>query len=385
MLPSKKLNPFKKSVASIAKASPNKPQYEAQVAKKLFFPTFDSKESIIFWVVFVIFFSLLGVLSNTALFESRWDAWVFFIEGLLSYACIVMSVVGCVHVYRYSLADYNYAQTIKFFLKLIVLIVPIATLVSSLLTYLITGVAREWQVLLGFIASNVLLTAIFAYLLIHFFASQYNKMQQHQAIYQQKLIEKNEQLKARMSPHFFFNMLNTMQQLIETDPYEAEQLVQNVSTLYRASFDDSKEVALLDEIELCQRYLQIEKYRFDEKLTVTWQLPDEDMLYDMVISSLTLQLVIEKMIVMVVEMTTEQIALNILIEWVNDQVTIEVSVNIPSNVYETVTQNLDKNLSFDSQSEILRQYFGKTATIDYDYWIGQVTTYIRYPLKDVGY
>lgn len=385
MLSFKKLNPLSKSKASITNADLSEPPNDWNIEKKLFFPTFESRNSILFWIGFVVFFSLLGVLSNTALFKNRWEAWVFFIEGLTSYACIVLSMVGYIHLKRHALANYDYAKTVKFFLKITLAIVPLATLVASLMTYVLTGVARDWRVLLGFIGSNLVLTWIFSLLLIHFFSSQYDKMRQHQEVYQQKLIEQNEQLKARITPHFFFNMLNTMQELIETNPYEAQRLVKNVSLLYRVSFDDNKEVALLDEIELCQRYIQIEQYRFGEKLKVTWELPDEDMLYDMVISSLTLQLVIEKMIVLVVEMSTEQILLNILVEWVNDLVTIEVSVNIPSSIYELVIQNLDKTLSFDSQSQTLRQYFGKTANIDYDYWVGQVTTYIRYPLKDVAY
>lgn len=73
-----------------------------------------------------------------------------------------------------------------------------------------------------------------------------------------------------------------MQYLIESDPYEAEVMVRHVSTLYRVSFDETREIALMDEIELCESYLVNGKYRFDSKLKVTWQLPDADLLYDMV-------------------------------------------------------------------------------------------------------
>ncbi len=381
----KRLNPFTKSVASITNADLTKPPLDDLVEKKLFFPTFESRSSIQFWVGFVIFFSLLSLFSSLVLFQTKREAWVFFVEAITSYGFIVLLVVGYIHRHRAQLAQYNYRQTVQFFGETIAVLVPIATLLSSGLTYLITGMIRSWQILSGFIVSNMLLTAVFAVLLLWVFSSQYDKMRQQQAIYQQKLIEQNEQLKARITPHFFFNMLNTMQYLIETDTQQAEKMIQNVSLLYRASFDETKEIALLDEIALCQRYLDIEQYRFGNKLKVTWELPEEDLLYDMVISSLTLQFIIEKMIVSVVELTTQVINLNIFIEWLNDLVTIEVSVNIPVSNFEAISQTLKDNLNFDTQNQMLRQYFGKDATITYDCWIGQITTYIRYPLKDAAY
>ncbi|MBR7551314.1 hypothetical protein KC220_22500, partial [Mycobacterium tuberculosis] len=92
---------------------------------------------------------------------------------------------------------------------------------------------------------------------------------------------------------------------------------------YRVSFDETREIALLDEMALCESYLSIEKYRFDKKLKVTWQLPDEDLLYDMVITSLSLQMVIEKLIVLIVENSTDPIHITISIDWQNDVAKID--------------------------------------------------------------
>lgn len=385
MLSTKWRNPFAKSEGSIAKASTLKPQNRIKDDKKLFFPTFENRKSVMFWVGYVLFFSVYGLAASSVFLNTWWDTWFFFLDLFLTFGFITLFVVGYIYFTSERFVEMPRKQLLQTILGIEIVLVPIATIVTAIVKYILVKVPTSLSDLALFIVINTVMAVAFSALFIYYFYLQYEKVQRYQQRFQHQLMEQNEQLKARITPHFFFNMLNTMQYLIETDPQQAEKLVQDVSILYRASFDDTKEVALLDEIELCQRYLAIEQYRFGEKFNVTWELPDEDLLYDMVISSLTLQLVLEKMIVLVVELTMEVINLNILIEWVNDQVTIEVSVNIPAIAYESITQNLEKNLSFGNQTQILRQYFGKTASIDYDYWVGQVTTYIRYPLKDAAY
>ena len=231
---------------------------------------------------------------------------------------------------------------------------------------------------------NTLLTFSTIAILLIYFNLQYQHIRRVESINQQRLIEQNEQLKARITPHFFFNLLNTMQYLIESDPYEAEVMVRHVSTLYRVSFDETREIALMDEIELCESYLSIEKYRFDSKLKVTWQLPDADLLYDMVITSLTLQIVIEKMIVLVVEMTTEPICIDIAITWQNDVAKIDILTRLSPTIYQQIHKAIRTKLSFGSQIDILRQYYGDKATIVYCIDEHALDVTIQYPLKDVG-
>lgn len=82
--------------------------------------------------------------------------------------------------------------------------------------------------------------------------------------------------------------------LIESNPARASALLQHVSALFRASFNGAREISFEEEIALCEHYLAIESSRLADKLEVSWQLPDEDVMYDMVITALTLQSVLEK-------------------------------------------------------------------------------------------
>ncbi|ATA26269.1 histidine kinase [Brenneria goodwinii] len=83
-------------------------------------------------------------------------------------------------------------------------------------------------------------------------------------------------LHAQVNPHFLFNALNTLSAVIRRDPNHARQLVLSLSTFFRKNLKRSNdEVTLSDELEHVNAYLEIEKARFADHLTVDITLPDE--------------------------------------------------------------------------------------------------------------
>ncbi|MGJ7046637.1 LytS/YhcK type 5TM receptor domain-containing protein [Morganella morganii] len=82
-------------------------------------------------------------------------------------------------------------------------------------------------------------------------------------------------LHAQVNPHFLFNALNTLQAVIRRDAEQARHLVQNLSTFFRKNLKRPGEIATLAaEIEHVNAYLQIEKARFREQLSVDIAIPD---------------------------------------------------------------------------------------------------------------
>lgn len=80
-------------------------------------------------------------------------------------------------------------------------------------------------------------------------------------------------LNARIRPHFLFNSLNAVLSLIRARPQQAEAALEALSDLFRAAMRDPGElVSLADEIALGQQYLELEKLRLGERLTVDWQM-----------------------------------------------------------------------------------------------------------------
>lgn len=82
-------------------------------------------------------------------------------------------------------------------------------------------------------------------------------------------------LQTRIRPHFLFNTLNTAITLVQHDPRRAEEVLEDLAELFRATLSGlDQPTTLAQEIELSRRYLSIEQLRFGARLTVRWDLDD---------------------------------------------------------------------------------------------------------------
>jgi hypothetical protein len=77
-------------------------------------------------------------------------------------------------------------------------------------------------------------------------------------------------LEMELQPHFLFNTLNAVSALIHKDPDAAERMIARLGDLLRLTLDRSaqQEVTLGQELELLNRYVEIEQTRFRDRLDV---------------------------------------------------------------------------------------------------------------------
>jgi sensor histidine kinase YesM len=75
-------------------------------------------------------------------------------------------------------------------------------------------------------------------------------------------------LESRLHPHFLFNTLNAISELIHQNPERAERMVERLAALLRAALDATGQglVPLARELEIVGDYLEIERARFGERL-----------------------------------------------------------------------------------------------------------------------
>jgi len=82
-------------------------------------------------------------------------------------------------------------------------------------------------------------------------------------------------LQARIRPHFLFNSMNTIAALTRSDPLRAEEAIEDLADLFRASLSDAQHlVAIDDEFEVTRVYQRIEQLRLGERLQVQWYVDD---------------------------------------------------------------------------------------------------------------
>ena len=80
-------------------------------------------------------------------------------------------------------------------------------------------------------------------------------------------------LQARINPHFFFNTLNTISSVLQDDPDHAEDLIMQLSELFRYTFRAAGQtVTVQEEVDFIKQYLWIEQARFGDRLQVEFEI-----------------------------------------------------------------------------------------------------------------
>jgi two-component system, LytTR family, sensor kinase len=158
-------------------------------------------------------------------------------------------------------------------------------LVSGTLEWLLasatgTGAADFTRALL----SECVETRLLAYLAIvilgrsaHYFGL-YRTRQLHAWDLEARLAKTHLQvLRMQLQPHFLFNTLNTVAELVHTDPDLADQMITRLGRLLRLSLDHAghQVVPLRQEIEFLRMYVEIEQVRFQDRLQIVWDLAPE--------------------------------------------------------------------------------------------------------------
>ena len=106
-----------------------------------------------------------------------------------------------------------------------------------------------------------------------------------------------ESLKMQLHPHFLFNTLHTIAGLVRSNERRpAVNMIAGLSDLLRHALDsaDEQEVSLREEIKFIELYLDIQKVRFSDRLTVRMEIAPETL--DALVPNLILQPLVENAI-----------------------------------------------------------------------------------------
>jgi two-component system, LytTR family, sensor kinase len=206
---------------------------------------------------------------------------------------------------RYRLEDHeNFIRNIP---------IHIVGAVLFMCTHLLTFVSLQWiagspravklgsyEKLLDFYMHALMDTQVIVYLSIlagaHMlnYYKRYRSEELRAATLRSELAEVELQsLRMQLNPHFLFNTLNVITELIHRDADAAERMVMNLSDLLRSSLATSHEqkIPLSKEIEFVDQYLAIQKMRFGDRLTVVKEI--EPGLENMLVPNMILQPLVE--------------------------------------------------------------------------------------------
>lgn len=103
-------------------------------------------------------------------------------------------------------------------------------------------------------------------------------------------------LRSQLDPHFLFNALHVISELVHVDPSRADRMVARLGDLLRmsAALARSNDVALRKELEFVNAYLEIQEARFGERLHVIRNVDASTL--DAAVPSLVVQPLVENAI-----------------------------------------------------------------------------------------
>lgn len=100
-------------------------------------------------------------------------------------------------------------------------------------------------------------------------------------------------LRMQINPHFLFNTLHAVSSLVERDPHGVRRMLARLSELLRYTLEDGSEaeVPLRQELAFLDKYLEIQRIRFQGRLDVEQNVSEDVM--DALVPNLILQPIIE--------------------------------------------------------------------------------------------
>jgi signal transduction histidine kinase len=137
-----------------------------------------------------------------------------------------------------------------------------------------------------------------------------------------------EALQAQIEPHFLFNTLGSIDQLIQTDPPRASRMQQSLIRYLRSAMPQMREgrrPTLGQQVDLCSAFLEIMSVRMEERLVPMVNVPEG--LKSAVFPSMMLQTLVENAIKHGLEPKTTGGRLEINAEIVDGQLAVHVQDN----------------------------------------------------------
>ncbi len=226
----------------------------------------------------------------------------------------------------------------------------------------------------GFLLRNLGISAIISAAVLRYLYVQ----QQWKENVKREAGTRIEALQARIRPHFLFNSLNTIAALVRERPEVAEESIDDLADLFRASLSDAGTlVSLSEEIRITRQYEHIETLRLGERLRVHWDL--DALPPTAQVPRLTLQPLLENAIYHGIEQIGEGGEVAISGRVIGDRAEIEIHNPLP-RVAGAHTTRQGNRMALGNVSERLALAYGGQARLEASAEAGSYCVRLIFPL-----
>lgn len=229
---------------------------------------------------------------------------------------------------------------------------------------------------LEFFSRNLAICTIASLLTLRYFYLQHQLKLNIEAENQFRL----QALQARIRPHFLFNALNTIASLIRRQPQRAEEAVEDLSDLFRHTLNEAEaQLPFTTEIEIAQRYLDMEKLRLGERLTLEWDI--DAIPKDASLPSLTLQPLLENAICHGVESINAGGTITIHGRRKGNTLTITITNPLPSADENSPRKRQGMHIALDNTRQRLQAHFQEDGKLTNQQQGNNYQVELRFPYQ----
>jgi len=177
-------------------------------------------------------------------------------------------------------------------------------------------------------------------------------------------------LQAQINPHFLYNTLDLIYWIsIKNNSPEAGRLVKSLSRFYKLSLSNGKDVVTIrNEVEHVEAYVQIQNMRFEDKIRLVVDIPED--IYAYSIPKIILQPLVENSIIHgILENDGEEGTISISGKFSGEDIILSVhddGAGMPEEVLSDIPEsNESHGYGVRNIDERLKLYFGKEYGLSY--------------------
>ncbi len=233
------------------------------------------------WLVFLMLISF--IISFAMVIINIFYPFLFIVDESNDYHRLSMFYITGIMIGGYILASFilcilKYIQASKVDRKQCgyLIMFTLTPLIGISLQFLIYGLKTAWM----------MITIGIVYLYINVQSRREDKIEQ-------ELLEARISIMmSQIQPHFLFNSISVIQALCKSDPEKAKDALGNFAIFLRSnmnSLTSSNLISFVEELKHVESYLKLEKLRFQDKLTVIYDIE----IMDFYLPSLTVQPIVE--------------------------------------------------------------------------------------------
>ena len=127
-------------------------------------------------------------------------------------------------------------------------------------------------------ATICLFAGLFVCCIVFFYTTWHQAIEREQKLREENLKYRYRTLKTQVNPHFLFNSLNTLSEIVYVDAKKADNYIRQLSGIYRYILDNEEiDLIPLDkEIEFVEQYFDLQKERDANKIQLEIDIKNAD-------------------------------------------------------------------------------------------------------------